>query len=79
MTDRAAAAEPFAKAAGLLEDLAGVHLTAKRVERSAEASGSAKAAADRDRAKAITALRCREASGQWEAVCRAPHNQTGAA
>ena len=45
MTDRAAADEPFAKAAGLLEDLAGVHLTAKRVERSAEASGTAKATA----------------------------------
>ena len=45
-----AAAGPFAKAAGLLEDLAGVHLTAKRVERSAEASGTAKAAADRGRA-----------------------------
>jgi len=55
MNDRAAAAGPVAKAAGLLEDLAGVHLTAKRVERSAEASGTAKAAADRSRAKAISA------------------------
>jgi hypothetical protein len=55
MTDRAAADGPFAKAAGLLEDLAGVHLTAKRVERSAEASGSAKATAERDRATLITA------------------------
>jgi len=55
MTDRVAASGPFAKAAGLLEDLAGVRLTAKRVERSAEASGTAKAAADRGRAKAITA------------------------
>ena len=55
MTDRAAADGPFAKAAGLLEDLAGVHLTAKRVERSAEASGSAKATAERDRAALITA------------------------
>jgi hypothetical protein len=55
MTDRAAAAEPFAKAAGLLADLAGVPLTAKRVERAAEASGTGKAAADRDRAAAITA------------------------
>ena len=45
MNDRAAAAAPFAKAAGLLEDLAGVHLTVKRVERAAEASGTAKAAA----------------------------------
>ena len=55
MTDRAAADGPFAKAAGLLEDLAGVHLTVKRVERSAEASGSAKATAERDRATLITA------------------------
>jgi hypothetical protein len=55
MNDRVAAAGPFAKAAGLLEDLAGVRLTAKRVERSAEASGAAKAAADRGRAALITA------------------------
>ena len=55
MTDRVAAAGPFAKAAGLLADLAGVQLTAKRVERAAEASGTAKAAADRDRAALITA------------------------
>ncbi len=55
MNDRAAAAGPFAKAAGLLADLAGVHLTVKRVERSAEASGAAKAAADRGRAALITA------------------------
>ena len=55
MTDRAAAAGPFARAAGLLADLAGVHLTAKRVERAAEASGTAKAAAVRDRAALITA------------------------
>jgi len=57
MNDKVAAAGPFAKAAGLLEDLAGVHLTAKRVERSAEASGAAKAAEDRSRARAITARR----------------------
>jgi hypothetical protein len=55
MTDRAAAAAPFAEAAGLLEDLAGVRLTAKRVERAAEASGAAQAAALRDRAALITA------------------------
>ena len=54
MNDRAAAAVPFAKAAGLLEDLAGVHLTAKRVERAAEASGAVKAAADRGRAALIS-------------------------
>ena len=28
---------------------------------------------------AIIALRCREASSQWEAICHAPHNQIGAA
>jgi hypothetical protein len=55
MNDRAAAAGPFAAAAGLLEDLAGVRLTAKRVERAAEASGAAQAAAVRDRAALITA------------------------
>jgi hypothetical protein len=55
MNDRAAAAMPFAKAAGLLDDLAGVHLTARRVERAAEASGTVKAAADRGRAALISA------------------------
>jgi len=55
MNDRAAAAVPFAKAGGLLKDLAGVRLTAKRVERAAEASGAAAAAAVRDRASLITA------------------------
>jgi hypothetical protein len=54
MNDRAAAAGPFAGAAGLLEDLAGVRLTAKRVERAAEASGAAQAAAARSRAALIT-------------------------
>ena len=55
MTGRVAAAGPFAEAAGLLEDLAGIRLTVKRVERAAEASGTAKAAAHRDRAALITA------------------------
>jgi hypothetical protein len=55
MNDRAAAAGPFAGAASLLEDLAGVRLTAKRVERAAEASGSVLAAAGRDRARLIAA------------------------
>jgi hypothetical protein len=54
MNDRAAAAAPFAGAAGLLEDLAGVRLTAKRVERAAEASGAAQAAAVRERSGLIT-------------------------
>jgi hypothetical protein len=55
MNDKAAAAGPFAKAARLLEDLAGVRLTVKRVERAAEASGAAHAAAVRERAGLITA------------------------
>ena len=54
MTGKAAAAGPFAKAAGLLEDLAGVRLTAKRVERAAEASGAAQGTAARERAALIT-------------------------
>jgi hypothetical protein len=55
MTDLAAADGPFAKASRMLQAMAGVHLTAKRVERSAEASGTAAAAAVVDRATAITA------------------------
>jgi hypothetical protein len=56
MNDIASAAVPFARAASLLEDLAGVRLTAKRAERAAEASGTAVAAAGRDRAR-LTAAR----------------------
>jgi hypothetical protein len=55
MNDTAAAAGPFAKAARLLWHLAGIRLTVKRVERAAEASGTAKATADRGRAALITA------------------------
>ena len=29
-----------------------------------------------DGADAIIALRCREASSQWEAICNTPHTQT---
>ena len=54
MNDQAAAAGPFAKAARLLESLAGVRLTVKRVERAAESSGTAAAQAVRDRASLIT-------------------------
>jgi hypothetical protein len=57
MNDIAAATGPFAKAAGLLEDLAGVSLTVKRVERAAEASGAAQAAAVRERSALITGRR----------------------
>ena len=62
MNDRAAAAVPFAGAAGLLEELAGVRLTAKRAERAAEASGAAAAAAARERAASSppgSSCRCR--------------------
>jgi len=55
MTGRAAAAVPFAEAAGLLEDLAGIRLTVKRVDRAAEASGAAAAAAVRSRATLVAA------------------------
>ena len=55
MNDEAAAAGPFAKAARLLENLAGVRLTVKRVERAAEASGTAAAAAVRAGPRMITA------------------------
>jgi hypothetical protein len=55
MTDLAAAAGPFAGAARMLEDLAGIRLTAKRVERAAEASGAALASASRGRAALIAA------------------------
>ena len=53
MNDLAAAAGPFAGAARLLEELAGVRLDARRVGRAAEASGTAVAAAGRGRAALI--------------------------
>ena len=53
MTARAAAAVPFAKAGRLLAELAGIELTAKRIERSAEAGGAAAAAAITAQAGAI--------------------------
>jgi hypothetical protein len=53
MTARAAAAVPFAKAGGLLAELAGIVLTTKRIERSAEADGAASSAAITARAEAI--------------------------
>jgi hypothetical protein len=56
MNDRAATAVPFAQAAALLEELAGVRLTVKRTERAAEASGAAVAEAGRERAR-LTAAR----------------------
>ena len=55
MIARAAAAVPFAKAAGLLGELAGIDLTVKRVERSAEADGGAAGRAISAEADAIRA------------------------
>jgi hypothetical protein len=51
MTAMAGAAAPFGKAARLLEGLAGIRLTVKRVERAAEAAGRSAAAAHRARAR----------------------------
>ena len=53
MTARAATAVPFAKATTLLAELAGIDLTTKRVERAAEASGTAAAAVIDAQAEAI--------------------------
>jgi hypothetical protein len=55
VNDIAAAAGPFAGAARLLAELAGIRLTVKRVERAAEASGTAVAEAGRERAALIAA------------------------
>jgi len=57
MNDIAAAAGPFAGAARLLEEIGGVTLTVKRVERAAEASGAAVAEAGRERARLTAARR----------------------
>jgi hypothetical protein len=53
MVARAAAAVPFAKAGILLAELAGIGLTTKRIERSAEADGAAASAAITAGAEAI--------------------------
>jgi hypothetical protein len=55
MIARVGAAAPFAQAAGLLTELAGVRVGAKRVERVGEADGAAAAAAIKIRADAIAA------------------------
>ncbi len=55
MIARAGAEVPFGKAAGLLADLAGVSVSARTVERSAEASGAAARAAGAAEAAAIVA------------------------
>jgi hypothetical protein len=57
MTAQVATAVPFAKATRLLAGLAGIRLTAKRVERSAEAAGAAAAAATGTAADAICSRR----------------------
>jgi hypothetical protein len=53
MNDLAATAGPFAGAARMIEELAGIRLAVKRVERAAEESGAALAAAVRGRAGLI--------------------------
>lgn len=55
MAARAAAAVPFAKAAALVGELAGITLTGKRTGRSAEADGAVAAQVIQARAAAITA------------------------
>ncbi len=55
MTARAAAAEPFTTGSGLLADLAGIQVGARRIERHAEADGAAAAAVITAQAAAITA------------------------
>ncbi len=55
MTARAAAAVPFASAARLISDLAGITLTGRRAGRRAEADGQAAAAVIQARAEAIDA------------------------
>jgi hypothetical protein len=53
MTARAAAAVPFAKAGRLLAEMAGITLTTKRIERSAESDGAAASAVITAGAEAI--------------------------
>lgn len=53
MTARAGTAVPFAPAAALLTDLAGITLSTKRVERAAEATGAAATAAQAAQTRAI--------------------------
>jgi hypothetical protein len=55
MTARAAAAEPFARGSGLLADLAGVQVSARRMERHAEADGAAAAQVITAKAAAVKA------------------------
>lgn len=55
MTARAGTAAPFAQAAGLLAELAGITLSTKRVERSAEAAGAAATTLQTEQTKAILA------------------------
>jgi hypothetical protein len=53
MAATAGAAVPFARAARLLRELAGIRLAVKRVERAAEAAGAARGAATRAEARLI--------------------------
>jgi hypothetical protein len=57
---RAGSEVPFGKAAALLSDLAGISVTAKAVERSAESSGAAARAAGAVGAAEAAAVRARK-------------------
>ena len=74
MTARAAAAVPFAAAARLVGELAGITLTGKRAGRRAEADGQRRRRGDRGRAAAIAAARGAAAAARRaaarQAVCR---------
>jgi hypothetical protein len=59
MTARVGAASPFAKAADLLAELAGIRLSPKRIERAAEADGAAAAARTGAESTAIAHRRVR--------------------
>ncbi len=68
MAAHAATAVPFARAAALLAELAGISLAVKRVERSAEADGAAARAAQEAESAAILARHAPACAG----ACAAP-------
>ena len=70
MTARVGAASPFAKAADLLAELAGIRLSPKRIERAAEAAGAAAAARAGAESTAIGTGGCACCRRRW--WCRSP-------
>ena len=65
MVARAAAAEPFATAADLLAELAGIQLSDKRIERSAETDGSYRGQAHHHRVGCDRMRDAGRAAGTW--------------